>query len=109
MNCNTDEYYRSCEDLSLLVNELDAAKLGIDNLKFTYSNDANIASQLDILIIKIQTVLKDTKYKLQYYQSLLPAIHQKPKDTGPTSMAFSPGVPEEIGIDVYDNEYEALV
>jgi hypothetical protein len=97
LNANTDEYYKSCEDLCLIVNELDAAKVGIDNLKFTYSNDANIASQLDILLIKIQTTLKDSKYKLNYFEQFLPAIHQKQKES-PSSQ-----LNEQEADDEYDN------
>ena len=83
-NAHTHDYYRYCEDLLLILNELDAAKTGIDNLKFTYSNDANIASQLDILLIKIQTTLKDTRYKLSHFQTLLPGIHKpQQNDTSP--------------------------
>jgi hypothetical protein len=68
----TDEYYKNCEILHLILTELSNAKCGIENLKFTYSSDPNITSQLDILIVKINSSLKDMKYKLDYFNSFLP-------------------------------------
>lgn len=65
----SDIYYKLCEELDLLVDALDNSRIGIENLKFTYSNDPNTASQLDILIIKINSVVRDTKYKLQYHKT----------------------------------------
>lgn len=76
MYSNTDEYYKNCENLTLLLRELLSAKVGIENLKFTYSSDANINSQLDILIIKINSSLKDMNYKLSYFQSFLPDAYK---------------------------------
>lgn len=76
MYSNTDEYYKNCENLALLLREITAAKVGIENLKFTYSADANINSQLDILIIKINSSIKDLNYKLSYFQSLLPDAYK---------------------------------
>jgi hypothetical protein len=68
---NSEEYTKSCENLSLLLNELDGARQGIENLKFTYQNDQNTASQLDIVILKVNTAIKDFSYKLSQYQSYL--------------------------------------
>lgn len=76
MYSNTDEYYKNCEDLALLLREITAAKVGIDNLKFTYSADANVNSQLDILIIKIDSSIKDMNYKLSYFQAFLPDAYK---------------------------------
>jgi len=72
MYSNTDEYYKNCETLGLLLKELTSAKTGIENLKFTYSADPNVNSQLDILIIKINSSIKDMQHKLSYFQSFLP-------------------------------------
>jgi len=72
IHCNTDEYYKNCEDLSLVLNELELSKAGIENLKFTYSTDLNIGSQLDIILLKINSTLKDIRYKLDYFKSFLP-------------------------------------
>ena len=54
----TDEYIKNCENLSLILTELEAAKAGIENLKFTYQNDQNTSSQIDIIILKINTTIK---------------------------------------------------
>jgi hypothetical protein len=69
---NTDEYVKNCDQLALLLCEFEGAMHGIENLKFTYANDVNIAPQLDIIIIKIKSVIKDVSNKLKYYQSFLP-------------------------------------
>lgn len=67
----TDEYAKNCEHLQLILQEMELAKIGVENLKFTYQNDPNIVSQIDIIILKINTTLKDTSHKLYYFQSFL--------------------------------------
>lgn len=67
----TSEYMKNCENLSLIMTEMELAKMGIENLKFTYQTDQNIVSQLDILILKINTTLKDVGQRLVYFQSFL--------------------------------------
>ena len=56
---NDNRYTKSCENINLLLTELDLAKCGVENLKFTYKNDPNIISQIDITILKINTILRD--------------------------------------------------
>jgi len=72
LQANTDDYFKSCEDISLILKELSFAKSGIDNLKFTYTVDANVESQLDIIIVKIQSILKVMNFRLNYLKSFLP-------------------------------------
>ena len=68
----SDEYIKNCENINLILNELENARQGIDNLKFTYQNDPNTVSQIDILTLKINTTIKDVSHKLSYFQSFLP-------------------------------------
>lgn len=70
--CNTDEYFRNYEDIVLLTDSISKAKVGIENLKFTYSTDLNIESQLDIILLKMNNVIKDTEYKINSFHKLLP-------------------------------------
>ena len=80
----TDEYYKNCEVLHLLLTELFNAKCGIENLRFTYSSDPNITSQLDIMIVKINSSLKDMQHKLDYFHSFLPESYKLiPQDVNP--------------------------
>ena len=72
LQANTDDYFKSCEDISLILKELSFAKNGIENLKFTYTVDANVESQLDIIIVKIQSTLKDMNFRLNYLKTFLP-------------------------------------
>jgi len=67
----TDEYLHNCENVHLILSEMELARLGIINLKFTYQSDHNIASQLDIIILKINTTIRDFTHKLSYFQSFL--------------------------------------
>lgn len=67
----SDEYIKNCENANLVLNELENARNGIENLKFTYQNDPNTVSQIDILILKINTTIKDVSHKLSYFQSFL--------------------------------------
>ena len=73
---HTDEYVKNCENLSLILKELEAAKAGIENLQFTYQNDQNISSQIDIIILKINTNIKDFTQKLHHFQSYLTGFYQ---------------------------------
>jgi hypothetical protein len=43
--------------LQILYTELSNCIIGISNLKFTYQNDLNTSSQLDIIILKINHLL----------------------------------------------------
>jgi hypothetical protein len=74
-NSKTDYFLKGCENLHLLISEMDLAKIGIINLKFTYQEDPNVATQLDIVILKLNTAIRDYSHKLLYYQSFLPNIY----------------------------------
>lgn len=67
----SSEYIKNCENLNLIMTEMELAKIGIENLKFTYQTDQNIVSQLDILILKINTTLKDVGQRLIYFQNFI--------------------------------------
>lgn len=75
--CQTDEYFKNCEKLNLLITEMGFSKIGIENLKFTYQNDPNIVTQLDILILKIVTTIRDIGQKLYFFQSHIPNFNNK--------------------------------
>lgn len=75
--CQTDEYFKNCENLNLLISELGFSKCGIENLKFTYQNDPNIVTQLDILILKIMTTIRDIGQKIYYFQSHIPNFQNR--------------------------------
>jgi hypothetical protein len=74
----SDEYIKNCENIHLILSEMEAARGGIENLKFTYQNDPNIVSQIDIIILKTNTTLKDIYNKLYYFESFL-QIPTRPK------------------------------
>jgi hypothetical protein len=62
---NTTDYLKIIESIRLLLKELNDAKQGIENLKFTYKTDENIVSQIDIIILKINTILKNISHDLE--------------------------------------------
>ena len=62
---NTAEYVKRIEVINLLLKELHEAKNGVENLRFTYRNDQNIISQIDIVILKINSIIRDTVYQLE--------------------------------------------
>lgn len=64
---HTDEYTKHYENLDLLATELENAKTGIENLKFTYQCDPNVASQLDITLLKVNTTIRDVRNKLKHF------------------------------------------
>lgn len=66
---NPVEYNKLKDVATMLYNELEMAKTGIENLKFTYISDLNTSSQLDILIMRTQTILKNTGEKLGFTSS----------------------------------------
>ncbi len=67
----TGEYIKNCECIGLLLKEMEFAKTGVENLKFTYQNDPNIVSQIDIVILKINTTIKDYSQKLIHFQNYI--------------------------------------
>lgn len=71
MYAQTDEYFKGCENLALLLSELQSAKSGIEHLRFTYQNDPNVSSQLDIIILKLTTTLRDITQKVNYLQTYI--------------------------------------
>lgn len=73
--CQSDEYIKACENINLILHEMELARCGVENLKFTYQNDPNIVSQIDIIILKINTTVKDISQKLIYFQSFLQNYH----------------------------------
>ena len=64
INKNTSEYIKNMEIINIILDELKNSKIGIENLKFTYKNDHNIISQIDICILKINSILKDIGVRL---------------------------------------------
>ena len=62
---NTAEYVKRLEVINLLLKELHEARNGVENLRFTYRNDQNIISQIDIAILKINSIIRDTVYQLE--------------------------------------------
>lgn len=70
-NSSTEEYYNNCELLLLLYKSLKNSVEGINNLKFTYINDYNIICQVEIILVKINTILKETIYKFNYFNNQL--------------------------------------
>lgn len=64
---NTSDYLKIIESIKLLLKELNDAKNGIENLKFTYKTDENIVSQIDIVILKINTILKNISHDLEKF------------------------------------------
>ncbi len=60
-------------DLSILNEELDKVKIGIENLKFTYYKDNLTSSQLEIFIIQLnnyKTRINDKKNNLLSYSNI---------------------------------------
>jgi hypothetical protein len=71
---NDPEISEKChDDLQYLITEMQNARVGIENLRFTYQNDPNTVSQMDIFILKLDDSLKffDSKLKPVKYTKLL--------------------------------------
>jgi hypothetical protein len=77
--CQTDEFLKGFDNLHLLMSEMQAALTGLENLKFTYQNDPNVISQLDIIVLKLNTSIKDISIKLVYFQTFLPSTYTEPE------------------------------
>lgn len=66
MNTDNEMFIKHCEYLDIVVTEMENAKGGLQNLKFTYTSDHNIASQLDIALLKMSNTIKDVRNKLKF-------------------------------------------
>lgn len=67
---STEEYFLSCEDINAIITEITLAKMGIENLKFTYIEDINTSSQLDVILMRIKNILRDANYKYAFYMHI---------------------------------------
>lgn len=67
---STEEYFLSCEDINTIITEITLAKMGIENLKFTYIEDINTSSQLDVILMRIKNILRDANYKYALYMHI---------------------------------------
>lgn len=67
----TEEYKKNCDLLELVNNSLQCSISGLENLKVTYQDDPNIVSQIDIVVLKIQTCNKEVISKLHEYKRCL--------------------------------------
>ena len=70
-NSQSEEYYENYDSLNLLLTSMIQATIGVENLKFTYQNDLNTVSQLDIIILKLNNSTRTLSSKLQVFKSLL--------------------------------------
>lgn len=59
------DYTHNLKVIQLLLKELVFAQSGIEKLKFTYKADENIISQIDIILMKIDSLLNNTNLKLK--------------------------------------------
>lgn len=85
----TEEFHKHVDNLELLLNEFEQCKVGVENLKFTYQNDQNIVSQLDIILLKMNTTIKDIHYKLGNFKCYISnEIHNNgiDHDVGPITV-----------------------
>ena len=62
---NTSEQIKNLEIINLLLKEVQDAKVGVENLRFTYRSDQNIISQIDIIILKMNSIIKDISFQLE--------------------------------------------
>jgi len=62
---HTSEHIKNLEIINLLLKEVQDAKIGVENLRFTYRSDQNIISQIDIVILKMNSIIKDISFQLE--------------------------------------------
>jgi len=62
---HTPEHIKNLEIINLLLKEVQDAKTGVENLRFTYRSDQNIISQIDIVILKMNSIIKDISCQLE--------------------------------------------
>ena len=62
---HTSEHIKNLEIINLLLKEVQDAKTGVENLRFTYRSDQNIISQIDIVILKMNSIIKDITFQLE--------------------------------------------
>jgi hypothetical protein len=58
------EYTSVCEVLSIIRKEMMSAKVGIENLRFTYKDDINTGTKLEMILLKIKTIMRELDKKL---------------------------------------------
>jgi hypothetical protein len=58
------EYASICEVLSIIREDILGAKEGIENLRFTYKDDINTGTKLEMILLKIKTIMRELDIKL---------------------------------------------
>ena len=58
------EYTSVCEVLSIISKDMMSAKVGIENLRFTYKDDINTGTKLEMILLKIKTIMRELDIKL---------------------------------------------
>jgi hypothetical protein len=58
---------RLYSSINLLITKIKESFTGLENLKFTYIDDLNVSSQIDIIILKLRETVEDTVEKLSRY------------------------------------------
>jgi hypothetical protein len=55
------------KDLSILLEESNSVYAGLCNLRFTYISDINTTAHLDVLLIKIESLIEEANVKYKSY------------------------------------------
>jgi hypothetical protein len=58
------EYASICEILCIIRDDMLDASIGIENLKFTYKDDINTGTKLDMILLKIKTIKRELNIKI---------------------------------------------
>jgi hypothetical protein len=67
---SSDEFKRIQEELVMLTDEFTKAQSGVTNLRFTYIGDLNTTSQLDIILLRMNNIIRDANEKIRHITPL---------------------------------------
>ena len=70
-NAYTDVFYKTIEELKMLIDAMIETGEGLKNLRFTYIQDINISAQMDVIIFRVVNLIRDAKQKYSYYCTLV--------------------------------------
>jgi hypothetical protein len=57
----SDEFSKLMQEFKMLIEAMTEAEVGLQNLKFTYIRDENVTAQMDIVIFRIENLVREAK------------------------------------------------
>ena len=66
---SSGEFIKAMEEFKMLIDAMIETDVGLRNLRFTYIRDINTSAQMDIILFRVNNLIRDAKQKYNYFSS----------------------------------------